>query len=71
MRTLLVHCACAYLHVIDKRTDAMSEWARRLKERRHVNVAVVALAVKHARIAWTILADGTGYRPTRMQPTVT
>jgi hypothetical protein len=34
-----------------------------LKERRHVNVAAVALAAKHARIAWAILAHGTEYRP--------
>jgi transposase len=40
-----------------------SAWARRLKERRHVNVVAVALAAKHARIAWAILAHGTEYRP--------
>jgi poly-gamma-glutamate capsule biosynthesis protein CapA/YwtB (metallophosphatase superfamily) len=34
-----------------------------LKERRHVNVAAVALAAKHARVAWAILAHGTEYRP--------
>jgi hypothetical protein len=28
-----------------------------------VNVAAVALAAKHARIAWAILAHGTDYRP--------
>jgi poly-gamma-glutamate capsule biosynthesis protein CapA/YwtB (metallophosphatase superfamily) len=28
-----------------------------------VNVAAVALAAKHARIAWAILAHGTEYRP--------
>ena len=63
LRTLLVHGARAYLRVVDKKTDAKSEWARRLKERRHVNVAAVALAAKHARIAWAILAHGTEYRP--------
>ena len=63
LRTLLVHGARAYLRVVDKKTDAKSEWARRLKQRRHVNVAAVALAAKHARIAWAILAHGTEYRP--------
>jgi transposase len=63
LRTLLVHGARAYLRVVDKKTDAKSAWARRLKERRHVNVAAVALAAKHARIAWAILARGTEYRP--------
>jgi poly-gamma-glutamate capsule biosynthesis protein CapA/YwtB (metallophosphatase superfamily) len=28
-----------------------------------VNVAAVALAAKHARIAWAILAHGADYRP--------
>ena len=63
LRTLLVHGARAHLRVIDKKTDAKSQWARRLKERRHANVAAVALAAKHARIAWAILAHGTEYRP--------
>src|SRR5215469_6334346 len=63
LRTLLVHGARAYLRVVDKKTDAKSAWARRLKERRHVNVVAVALAAKHARIAWAILAHGTEYRP--------
>jgi len=63
LRTLLVHGARAYLRVVDKKTDAKSDWAKRLKERRHVNVAAVALAAKHARIAWAILAHGTDYRP--------
>jgi transposase len=34
LRTLLVHGARAYLRVVDKKTDAKSEWARRLKQRR-------------------------------------
>jgi transposase len=63
LRTLLVHGARACLRVIDRKTDAKSAWARRLKQRRHVNVAAVALAAKHARIAWAILAYGTDYRP--------
>ena len=36
-------------------------------ERRHVNIAAVALAAKHARIAWAILAKGTEYRPARLE----
>lgn len=67
LRTLLVHGARAYLRVVDKKTDAKSDWARKLKERRHVNVAAVALAAKHARIAWAILAHGTEYRPAARQ----
>jgi len=59
----LVHGARAYLRVVEKKTDAKSAWARRLKERRHVNIVAVALAAKHARIAWAMLAKGTEYRP--------
>ena len=70
LRTLLVHGARAYLRVVDKKTDAKSAWARRLKERRHVNVVAVALAAKHARIAWAILAHGTDYRPAGPQTAV-
>ena len=63
LRTLLVHGARAYLRVVDRKTDAKSAWARRLKERRHVNIAAVALAAKHARVAWALLAHGSEYRP--------
>lgn len=62
LRTLLVHGARAYIRVVDKKTDGKSIWVRRVKERRHVNVAAVALAAKHARIAWAMLAKGTEYR---------
>jgi transposase len=63
VRTLLVHGARAYMRVVDKKNDRTSAWARRLVQRRHVNVAVVAYAAKLARIAWAILAHGTEYRP--------
>jgi transposase len=63
LRTLLVHGARSYLRVVDKKTDGKSAWVKRLKQRRHVNVAAVALAAKHARIAWAMLAKGLEYRP--------
>jgi transposase len=62
LRTLLVHGARSYLRVVERKSDAKSVWARGLKERRHPNVAAVALAAKHARIAWAMLARGTEYR---------
>jgi transposase len=62
LRTLLVHGARAYLRVVDRKTDGKSAWVRRLKQRRHINIAAVALAAKHARIAWAMLAKGTEYR---------
>jgi len=63
LRTLLVHGARAQLRLVERNSDAKSAWAKRLKERRHVNVAAVALAAKHARIIWAMLARGTEYRP--------
>jgi transposase len=66
LRTLLVHGARAHLRVVQKKTDAKSAWARRLKQRRHINVVAVALAAKHARIAWAMLARGTEYRPVQL-----
>ena len=67
VRTLLIHGARAFLRMVDKKTDAKSDWARRLKERRHANVAAVALAAKHARIAWAMLAKGTEYRTVNVE----
>jgi transposase len=63
LRTLLIHGARAYLRFVERKSDGKSAWTRRLKERRHVNVVAVALAAKHARIAWAMLAKGTEYRP--------
>ena len=67
LRTLLVHGARAYLRVVEKKTDGKAAWVKGLKARRHVNVAAVALAAKHARIAWAMLARGTEYRPVQPQ----
>jgi poly-gamma-glutamate capsule biosynthesis protein CapA/YwtB (metallophosphatase superfamily) len=58
------------LRVVDKKADGKGAWARRLKERRHVNIAAVALAAKHARIAWAMLAEGTEYRHARPEEAV-
>jgi transposase len=61
LRMLLVHGARARLRFVDRKTDPKSDWAKRLKERRHVNVAAVALAAKNAGIMWALLAKGTSY----------
>jgi transposase len=71
LRMLLVHGARALLRFVNRKTDARSAWAKALKERRHVNIAAVALAAKHARIIWALLAKGTEYRqPQKMAATV-
>ena len=63
LRTLLVHGARSELMHTARRHDAMSRWAESLKQRMSWNKAAVALANKHARIAWTILANGADYQP--------
>jgi transposase len=63
LRKLLVLGAQTYMRFVDKKTDSKAEWAKSLRARRHTNIAAVALAAKHARIAWAILAHGTEYRP--------
>jgi transposase len=57
LRTLLVHGArCELMHV-HRRRDPKSRWAHRLREHKPWNIAAVALANKHARHAWAILAN--------------
>lgn len=41
--------------------EEASDWVRGLLERRHFNVAVVAMAAKIARIAWALLVRGGVY----------
>jgi transposase len=62
LRTLLIHGARRVLQLASKRTDAKSRWAEQLKQRRGNNIAAVALAAKHARIIWAMLARGQEYR---------
>ena len=57
LRTLLIHGArSASTH-----TKAPSPWLSRLLERRHRNVASVALANKNARTIWALLAHDRRY----------
>ncbi|WP_316157571.1 IS110 family transposase [Cupriavidus sp. BIC8F] len=71
LRTLLVHGARAVMRTIERRSDANSAWARALEARSGKNVAAVALAAKHARIIWAMLAKGSDYRsPRRLAETL-
>ncbi|MHB8348551.1 MAG: IS110 family RNA-guided transposase [Acidiferrobacterales bacterium] len=63
LRTLLIHGARAVVRVAERRTDPTDTWLKRLLDRRHKNVAAVALASKNARTAWALLAQGRDYRP--------
>jgi transposase len=56
LRTLLVHGARSELRLTPRRADHKSRWAEALKRTKTWNKTAVALANKHARIAWALLA---------------
>jgi transposase len=58
LRTLLIHGARAVLQCSAKRREAKSRWVEAVRQRRGNNIAAVALAAKHARILWALLAHG-------------
>jgi transposase len=62
LRTLLIHGARAVLQFSAKRTDRKSRWVEAVRQRRGNNIAAVALAAKHARILWALLAHGQEYQ---------
>lgn len=68
LRTLLIHGARAVMRQLARRTDATSRWVTALQARRGFNKAVVALAAKHARIVWALLATGRTYQLTAACP---
>ncbi|WPL15325.1 Transposase IS116/IS110/IS902 family protein [Thiorhodovibrio winogradskyi] len=50
---------------VENKDDALSHWARGLKQRRHANVAVVAMANKLVRIAWAVMTTGKAFDAAR------
>lgn len=62
LRMLLVHGARAVVSQAIHRDDAFSRWINTLRERRGMNVTVVAVANKTARIIWAMLAKNEDYR---------
>lgn len=61
IRTLLIHGARAVLYHAHRHDDDLSRWVEQLAERKHKNIAAVALANKTARIAWAITRNETNY----------
>jgi transposase len=51
------------MRFVARRTDRQALWLQRLVQRRHKNVAVIALANKIARIAWAVLTRRVAYSP--------
>ena len=62
LRTLLIHGARATLRWVDRKADRNSCWAAALQERRHKNIAAVAMANKMVRTAFALLKNGEKYR---------
>jgi transposase len=65
LRTLMIHGARAALGKAEGKQDPRSRWLASLRQRRHPNVAAVALANKNARIAWAMLVGNVSYEPAR------
>jgi transposase len=58
LRTLLIHGARSTL----QRAKPDDHWGAALAQRRHKNLAAVALANKNARIVWALLAHGRNFQ---------
>jgi transposase len=56
LRTLFIHVARAMLLRPEKAVAVFGEWILELRAKKPFNVAVVALANKSVRIAWSIIA---------------
>lgn len=63
LRTLLVHGARSEMTRTPQRVDHKSRWVEAIKSRKGWNKAAVALANKHARIVWSMLAHHQSYQP--------
>jgi transposase len=61
LRTLLIHGARSVLRTAANKNDPRSRWRVSVSQRRHRNIAAVALANKNARIAWAVLTRGGHY----------
>jgi transposase len=63
LRTLLVHGARAAIAATRRRGKSEDSWLPKLLDRRHTNLASVALANKNARILWALMAYGRDFDP--------
>lgn len=62
IRTLLCHGARTVLQHLKEKDDAVSCWARNLKQQKGMNKTTVALANKNARVIWNLLAKEQEYQ---------
>ncbi len=62
LRRMFIHGARAMLLRVKYDTGRLGKWAHELEKRVPRNKAVVAVAIKLARIAWAVLSSGNEYR---------
>lgn len=63
IRKLLVLGATSILSIVSKRKGSLRDWIMALLARKPARLVTVALANKLARIIWTMLKTGEGFRP--------
>ncbi len=63
LRTLMIHGARAVVARAKHRDDRLSRWVTNIANKKHPNVAAVALANKTARMSWAMLRNETDYDP--------
>ena len=63
LRTLMIHGARAVVARAAHKDDRLSRWVTNIANKKHPNVAAVALANKTARMAWAMLRHETDYDP--------
>tara|TARA_R110000850_G_scaffold110818_17_gene224126 strand:+ start:5592 stop:5801 length:210 start_codon:yes stop_codon:yes gene_type:complete len=62
LRKLLVHGARSVLLWSRHKKESRSDWLEALLARRPVNVVLVAMANKTARVVWAMLSRGEAFR---------
>jgi transposase len=63
LRSILIHGARAVVFQAKHKDDRLSQWVTGIAQRRHPNVAAVALANKTVRMAWAMMRNDTDYDP--------
>jgi len=62
LRTLLIHGARSAIRVAQLKPGNTNIWLAKLLNRRHQNIAAVALANKNARTVWAMMAHGREFK---------
>src|SRR5665213_3846065 len=62
LRTLLIHSARSAIRVAQLKPRNTNIWLAKLLNRRHQNIAAVALANKNARTVWAMMAHGREFK---------